>query len=265
MCELLGLSFNKPVDIQISFTGFRERGRIHRDGWGLGSYDADGKAHIVKEAAEAAWSERSKALASDLSNRSEIYIGHVRMMSRGERLMENTHPFQRDLNGKDHLFAHNGTLTGYHSYLPLKSFFPQGETDSEWAFCYLMDQLNRENLNFSKAESYEQLLDIFRHINATGKFNCLFSDGERLFAYVDQKGYNGLCFTHRQPPFHRARLLDSDWEVDLGYIKDPGEHGYVIATQKLTDEEWEKMRPGELIVFEKGKMIWSSARDLNHQ
>ena len=35
MCELLGLSFNKPVDIQISFTGFRERGRIYREGWGI--------------------------------------------------------------------------------------------------------------------------------------------------------------------------------------------------------------------------------------
>lgn len=265
MCELLGLSFNKLVDIQISFTGFRERGRIHRDGWGLGSYDAGGKVHVVKEAAEAAWSERSKALASDLNKRSEIYIGHVRMMSRGERLIENTHPFKIGFNDKDYVFAHNGTLTGYKLMLPLGSFVPEGSTDSEHAFCYLMNRVKILGLDLTNPDSFHELLKIIKTINQTGKFNCLFSDGERLFAYFDQNGYNGLYYTERRPPFHRARLLDSDWELDLGGIKDPREHGYVIATQKLTDEEWEKMRPGELIVFEKGKMIWSSARDLNHQ
>ena len=34
MCELLDFSFNKPVNTTITFTGLRERGRIHRDGYG---------------------------------------------------------------------------------------------------------------------------------------------------------------------------------------------------------------------------------------
>lgn len=265
MCELLGLSFNKPVDIQISFKGFRERGRSNPHGWGLGSYDPDGKAIVIKEAAESASSRQSEAIAEDPLKRSNIFIGHVRFASRGERSIGNTHPFQLTLNGRDYVFAHNGTLTGYRSYLPLRSFLPAGETDSEWAFCYLADQIRTNKLDFTNKDSFLRLQEILRLINRCGNFNCLFSDGERLFAYFDQQGYNGLYFTYREPPFQCARLIDIDWELDLGYLKDPSENGYIIATQPLTDESWERMGNGELIVFEQGQMIWSNMREVSAQ
>ncbi|RSN77202.1 class II glutamine amidotransferase, partial [Candidatus Methanodesulfokora washburnensis] len=38
MCELLGMSFNLPVNPRISFRGFRLRGKYNRDGWGLAFY-----------------------------------------------------------------------------------------------------------------------------------------------------------------------------------------------------------------------------------
>lgn len=261
MCELLGLSFNKPVNTTITFTGFRERGRIHRDGWGLASY-RDGKANIIKESAEAAWSERSKAIATDPSCRSEIYIGHVRMISQGDRIIENTHPFKQSLNGKDFVFAHNGTLRGYKQFLRLGTFLPLGTTDSEYAFCYLMNEIKSRRLNLSTGISFDELLSVLQSINQLGKFNCLFSDGERLFAYVDVSRRGGLRFTHRKQPFHRTRLLDKDWEINLEAEKDSSEEGYVIATIPLTDEHWDRIEPSELLVFEKGKMIWSNKRDI---
>jgi len=32
MCELFGISSNKPVRVSFSWLGFRKKGRIHRDG-----------------------------------------------------------------------------------------------------------------------------------------------------------------------------------------------------------------------------------------
>jgi len=54
----------------------------------------------------------------------------------------------------------------------------------------------------------------------------------------------------------RVVLRDDDWEVDLGAEKDPGQRGYVVATQPLTDERWEALAPGALVVFEGGDIVY---------
>ncbi len=41
--------------------------------------------------------------------------------------------------------------------------------------------------------------------------------------------------------------------------REPGERGYIVATKKLTSEDWQEFEPGELIVFRDGEMIYSSA------
>jgi len=104
------------------------------------------------------------------------------------------------------------------------------------------------------------------------------SDGKRLYCYHDQGGYNGLCYTHRQAPFSHVSLRDEDWEVDLGEEKAPDQKGFVIASRKLTDgEDWHAFRPGSLMVFDRGDVVYGArlshrqwcrilrrARSLNH-
>lgn len=68
-------------------------------------------------------------------------------------------------------------------------------------------------------------------MNVAGDLNLLFSDGRHLFCCHDQHGYNGLSWTHRQPPFGRVSLRDEDREADLGDGKRPAQQGYVIADQ----------------------------------
>jgi glutamine amidotransferase len=58
-------------------------------------------------------------------------------------LLENTHPFTRELWGRYWTFAHNGQLTGY-KRLPTGRHRPVGDTDSEHAFCWLLDRLEHK-------------------------------------------------------------------------------------------------------------------------
>ncbi|WP_268807470.1 class II glutamine amidotransferase [Thermosipho atlanticus] len=74
-------------------------------------------------------------------------------------------------------------------------------------------------------------------MNQLSRFNCIFSDGDYLFCYFDEKGYSGLYYVQRSPPFSRVKLVDEDFSIDLLKEKKPGVTGYVIATKVLTDEK----------------------------
>src|ERR1043165_7089841 len=73
---------------------------------------------------------------------SSIYVAHVRQRTTGSAPTHaDTHPFSRELNGRDYCFVHNGTLTGDFWQRPLGRFRPVGATDSEYFFCLLLAEL----------------------------------------------------------------------------------------------------------------------------
>jgi len=258
MCELLALCFNLPVSPRISFKGFRVRGRRNPDGWGLAFYP-DNSAVVFKEPLTATESRLASFIENYELIKSKIFIGHVRLASRGELSYRNTHPFKRELFGKDYVFAHNGTLHGYRE-LKLGRFEPVGETDSEYLFCYLLSQIEERGIVEWKKSDFDWLAGLLAEINNYGYLNCVFSDSEYLFCYYDKDGYNGLCLLHRKPPYSKIKLKDIDWEIDLAEEKRPQQQGYIIATRPLTNETWENFLPGELIVFKNGKIIYSNRR-----
>lgn len=256
MCQLLGLNFNKPVKIDLSFRGFRHRGKNNPDGWGL-AYYMKNSLEIIKEEKSAFDSVEAEELVNK-NFVSKIFISHVRAASRGNINYNNTHPFNKSLFGKEFVFAHNGTLYEFLEHLPIKDFFPEGETDSEHAFCYILQRLKDENIKQWDKNSFQLLKEIFLEINEIGRFNCLMSDGEYLFSYFDNIGYNGLFYVQREAPFQRVRLKDEDYEIDLAEQKAPNQKGYIIATLPLTNENWRGFNPGSLMIFKDGEIVFES-------
>jgi glutamine amidotransferase len=254
MCELLGLAFNEPISPSLSFRGFRHRGERNPDGWGLATITPT-EARITKETIRADQSDVSRALRDNPRLTAPIFIGHVRFASRGEVNLKNTHPFTRRINGSDFVFAHNGTLSMDQLNRRDGGTFPvEGSTDSELAMCVLLSWITRDKVDYNDYARIERFL---KDLNATGKLNLLFSDGQRLYGYHDVSGYNGLCWTHRQTPFSQVSLRDEDWDADLPEQKAPDQKGFVIATRKLTDgEDWRNFRPGSLMVFERGDVVY---------
>jgi predicted glutamine amidotransferase len=144
MCELLGMSANVPTDICFSFSGLAERGGRagpHQDGWGIAFYE--GKGCRTFHDPEASADSEIARLIRDYPIRSCNVISHIRRANRGKVCLENTHPFTRELWGRNWTFAHNGELKGIKKY-PLTHYRPVGTTDSEHAFCWLMDAYSSE-------------------------------------------------------------------------------------------------------------------------
>jgi len=259
MCELMGLTFNRPVSPSFSFRGFRHRSAANPHGWGIGYYPA-GKgcaaraAQVIKEPVKADGSSMSAFLFQRYPVRSSVIIAHVRKASVGAKTHANTHPYQRELGGRDFIFTHNGTLRGYRGLDPGRRA-PLGTTDSEYVFCHLLDFVEKKKLAAWRKRDLVWLEAKCREINGFGTFNAIFSDGRLCFCYVDRKRYNGgLSAVRRAPPFRRIKLSDEDWEVR--FDKKSGERGYVIATRPLTEREaWRPLDEARLHVFRKGEKI----------
>ncbi|MCX7787271.1 MAG: class II glutamine amidotransferase, partial [Spirochaetes bacterium] len=257
MCELLGMAFHEPVKPTLSFRGFRHRGEKNPHGWGL-AYYPDEAAQVIKEPIKASESQLSEFVKNYPKIKSKIIVGHVRSSSGTSITYKNTHPFQRELNGKDYVFAHNGTL---HDYRELETgrFKPIGETDSEYVFCHILDSMERKTIIHWTDDTFNWFHKQLEEVNDYGNFNCIISDGEYLFCYHDKQGYNGLCFVQRVAPFHTVRLLDEDFNINLEEEKEQSQKGFIIATRRLTDERWESFHRGELIVFKNGDIVYSSS------
>ena len=254
MCELLGLSFNRPVRPNLSFKGFRLRGEANPDGWGI-AYYPDKSVQVIKEPLEAEESLLSEFIELYPKIKSKIFISHVRLNSTAPPAHMNTHPFGRELNGANFVFAHNGNLTDYQKDFDTSTFKSIGKTDSEAAFCHLLNRIKDNNIKFSVKSSYKWLLDELKYINNYGKFNCIFSDGEHLFCYYDMNGFKSLFYLHREAPYDHTYLSDEHFDIHLKKQEETEKEGYIIATRPLTDEKWQKFEPGELKILKNSEIV----------
>lgn len=253
MCELLGMSANVPTDIRFSFAGLAQRGGAtgpHRDGWGIVFYENRG-ARGFHDPNPSAKSELAH-LVRQYPIKSRIVIAHVRRANRGAVALENTHPFTRELWGRLWTFAHNGQLKGV-KRLPLGLYRPVGTTDSEHAFCWLLDQLRQR---WDGAPSPPRLdkavAALFADLAALGVFNVLVSDSRSLYAYCSKH----LSYVTRRAPFGQASLIDEDLAVDFAAETTPQDVVTIVATRPLTrDEHWRDLAPGALLILRAGLAV----------
>ena len=250
MCQLLGMNGNTPTDIMFSFTGFATRAEEHQDGFGIAFFEGAGLRLFVD--AQSARHSPVADLVQRYPIRSQHVIAHIRKATQGRVSLENTHPFVRELWGRYWVFAHNGNLTGYAPRLHA-SFHPVGNTDSELAFCWLMQELAKAHASLPPvAELTATLRELVPQIAVHGTFNFMLSQGEALWAYCSTK----LSYLVRQHPFREARLQDGDISVDFSRLTTPSDRVAVIVTEPLTrDEPWVAFAPGELKVFVGGEPL----------
>jgi glutamine amidotransferase len=247
-----------PTDVTFSFTGFAARGGVtdhHADGFGVAFFEDKACRLFIDN--QSAGTSPVAELIKRYPIKSKNVISHIRKATQGTVRLENCHPFMRELWGRHWIFAHNGDLIGFNPYLS-GVYQPVGDTDSELAFCALMQGL-RKRFPGSQPPLNElghALADIARDITLHGVFNFLLCNGQALFAHCSTR----LYYIVRQWPFSKAHLIDADLSIDFAQVTTPDDRVAVIATAPLTDNEtWTQFAPGELIMFEHGSptMTWT--------
>ena len=247
MCQLLGMNANTPTDVMFSFTGFAVRATEHHDGFGIAFFEGPGVRLMVD-----AQSARTSPIAEMVRRfpiRSCHIVAHIRKATRGAVALQNTHPFVRELWGRYWVFAHNGDVSGFRPRLH-GAFRPVGDTDSEHAFCWLMQELAKAHANVpSVPELTATLRELALQAAAHGTFNFLLDNGQALWAHCS----TNLHFVQRRHPFAHASLQDDDVTVNFAELTSSQDRVAIVVTEPLTsDEAWQAFAPGELRVFESG-------------
>ncbi len=253
MCQLLGMNCNTPTDMTFSFSGFAQRGGItdhHADGWGIGFFEGNGLRHFVdhKPAAESP--------VADLIRRypiqSQNAIAHIRKATQGEVGLQNCHPFVRELWGRYWMFAHNGDLKAYSPRLH-GAYKAVGTTDSEQAFCWLLQEMAKSHAALPRIEELTLTLqELVPQVAKQGTFNFLLSNGDALWAHAS----TNLHYLERKHPFSLATLADEEMQIDFSTQTTPTDRVCLVVTLPLTkDEPWTSFNPGELKVFKEGQLM----------
>ena len=269
MCQLLGMNCNTPTDITFSFQGFSQRAGVtdqHTDGWGIAFFEGIPAGADQSQTTVAASDKglrlfidhhaASESPVADLIRRYPIksrnVVAHIRKATQGSVALQNCHPFVRELWGHYWLFAHNGHLENFHPRLH-SHFHPVGDTDSEWAFCWIMQEIAKAHAALPPVnELTRTLAELVPQIARHGTFNMLLSNGTALWAHASTQ----LHYIVRQAPFATAQLSDEDLQIDFAEHTTPLDRVAVIATQPLTrNEQWTALAPGALMVFVDGQPV----------
>lgn len=254
MCQLLGMNCNVPTDICFSFEGFCERGGNtdqHQDGWGIAFFE--GKASRSFIDTKSSSQSPIAQLVKNYPIKSLNTIAHIRKATIGAVELSNTQPYQREAWGLNWIFAHNGDLWNYNPTIKGK-FQPVGTSDSERAFCMIMNTLAEKYPDCPPPlkQLYKDLEEICAPIAEFGTLNFLLSNGQLLFARCS----TDLYYIIRQAPFAKAHLIDKDMSVDFTQQTGDNDKVAVIATQPLTDNEtWTKFEKHQLLVFKDGQPV----------
>jgi len=264
MCELLAMSSRRPSRLTFSLETLAAHSRLpgrQRDGWGAAFY-RDNDVALYREPTAASDSPLVQFLETQGPS-TTLAISHIRHATRGAVVLSNTQPFVRELAGRMHVFAHNGDLPAIErtESLTFDRYRPVGTTDSEHAFCALLQRMHGLWASTSGVPLLEERLAALSRFAAElrdlGPANFLYADGDALFAHGDRRLQAATGKTE-PPGLHLlSRRCDDEGEPvhARGLSVAPG-FGEVllIASVPLTDEKWRPFAHGEIVAASAGRV-----------
>jgi predicted glutamine amidotransferase len=265
MCELLAMSSRRPARLTFSLERLAAHSAIpgrQRDGWGA-AFCLDNDVALFREPTPASDSPLVRHLEAH-GPPTRLAISHIRHATRGAVTLANSQPFVRELAGRMHVFAHNGNLPGIErsESLAYDRYRPVGTTDSEHAFCALMERMCGIWAATSEVPPLSARLSaVARYaedLRALGPANFLYADGEVLFAHGHRRIQTASGKT--APPglvLLSRRCVDVGESVDASGVSIAGDFQEVllIASVPLTDDAWRPFAEGEIVAVSAGEEI----------
>ena len=255
MTQLLGINCKEEVDISFSFKMASSFEDESPDGWGYAFYHED-VWQSFKESLD-----MDKILRLDIKTMSshefqcKTFISHIRYATLGKVTYDNTHPFDRDLFDSRWFFAHHGHLRLYrHIMDSMENFKPKGDTDSEAAFCVILENLRNVGKMQNDKEYAKSIFTTSKELVQQGSLNFILSNGSIVHAFYS--GYLKMLYTTLRPPYEDKLIAETDkikLVLNTQNITSPIS---IIATEPiLSDVDWNEFEIGMLYSFKNGQRI----------
>ena len=263
MCELLAMSTRHLAQLTVSLEALASHSAPvggTRDGWGVAYFHGRDVA-LFREPSAAGDSPLVRWLGQS-GPATTLAIAHIRRATLGTVALSNTQPFVRELAGRTHVFAHNGHLPGIarSQELAFDRYRPIGDTDSEHAFCALLERMHALWRSAAAPPSVQQRLAVVTQFAADlrplGPANFLYADGELLFAHghrrihpasgrIEPPGLFRLStacgVAHQTPSAQSAPAALAAQALTL------------IASVPLDGRQWQPFAEGEVVVVSAGR------------
>ena len=282
MCELFCLSSRRPTRATFSLKRFAAHGAPdygrNVDGWGVAFHE--GRDIRLYKEPEPAGDSPWVAFIEQRSLSTRLLISHIRRATCGANSHANTQPFARELGGRMHLFAHNGGFDDIASSFSRSEhkaghrFHPVGETDSEMAFCLLLDRLAPSWKGAAVPSLKARLAAVTEfaaEMRPLGIANFLYSDGEFIFGHGHRRTQAdgivappGLWVRHR----HRAGAAHDAAGHDAaaasgvvihdrhaGEAHQEGQEIALLASVPVTAGHWQPLAEGQIVVVSAGELV----------
>ncbi len=259
MGELFGISGTTEMALSLRFAGAQTPRGYREEGWGVAALRGPA-AVVLKEPAARPDAATATMLRDGRALRGEGAIAYIRRWTHSASL-KNCHPFVRELGGREWAFAHNGNVAGVlrdADWRP-RRFSPIGGTDSEFAFCALLDRIT-EVLPAGGPPDPEVLASVLHPASVAiarhGMFNYLLLTQERLVVF--SSGEYGLYVWEMEDGGAGAlALADEDWDIRVGAAGGLGAC-VVAASNPMGAAGWRRLGRGELLVSASGR--WAAHR-----
>lgn len=264
MCELLAISSRHATRLSLSLAALAAHGAAGtptRDGWGAAFYQGADVA-LYREAAPAGNSALAQLLQAQ-GPATPLALAHIRRATLGAVTLANTQPFARELAGRTHVFAHNGHLSGIAAdpHFALDRFRPVGQTDSEHAFCALLQRLLPLWQDPAAPPTPQARLAVVAAFAATlrqlGPANFLYADGGVLFAHGDRRlqadgrmAAPGLHLLTRRCRHDQESLQAHGVCIGCGF-----QQVLLLASVPLSGEAWQPLTEGETVAVAGGRLL----------
>lgn len=212
---------------------------LNADGFGIGWINPSKQTAIYTNT-QPIWSDTNLTGLSD-SLHSGYWLAHVRSATAGQPITQtNAHPFEVD----QLLFTHNGHIENFNP--KIRAIFHdvldasiqaciQGNTDSEYLFALLLQQLS-QTTDF--AQGIRGMLSALSEIIIDEKvlLNMIIGDGSQF--YVLRHAINGQCptlyFSIDEDDFPEAIIIASESLTDSGKWHAVPEHSYCKISDNTT-------------------------------
>jgi transglutaminase-like putative cysteine protease/predicted glutamine amidotransferase len=233
-------------------------------GSGIAWYPSDDNAAtIIKDPKSFADLGRPKMIDDSASFRSTIFMMHLNGAS-WNPIPQDTEPYCKTVGKRDWLWMHQGSLDIQKlrkKNNQSKNFYePVGNTDSELAFCIILNRIMRLKLKKLSEIGWDRIHDWFKELNELGSANFFLTDGKTLIVYRGLSGDDNIYKQRIKPPYEYINLSapEAGFELDFRNEDDNLRTIYAFSTQAVSKSGFVEMKKGQMVIVKNGAIRWNS-------